>query len=172
MVLNEEDVEGLPSGVRGAARNAAKEAGLGDDRYLFDIGKPSMLPFLSYSPRRDPRQELYTAYIEKCDHGDELDNKQLINEIIELRTRRANLLGYGTHAEYVLDANMAKTPENVYGLLDEIWTPALDGGPRGTCRDEGAEAQGKTAATISPRGTGGIMLRRYASRGITSTRRR
>ena len=126
MVLNEEDVEGLPSGVRGAARNAAKEAGLGDDRYLFDIGKPSMLPFLSYSPRRDLRQELYTAYIEKCDHGDELDNKQLINEIIELRTRRANLLGYGTHAEYVLDANMAKTPENVYGLLDEIWTPALD----------------------------------------------
>ena len=85
-----------------------------------------MLPFLSYSPRRDLRQELYTAYIEKCDHGDELDNKQLINEIIELRTRRANLLGYGTHAEYVLDANMAKTPENVYGLLDEIWTPALD----------------------------------------------
>ena len=94
------------------------------------------MPFLSYSPRRDLRQELYTAYIEKCDHGDELDNKQLINEIIELRTRRANLLGYGTHAEYVLDANMAKTPENV------------------------------------PRGTGGIMLRRYASRGITSTRRR
>ncbi len=126
MVLGEEEVEGLPSGVRSAARNAAREAGLGDEKYLFDIGKPSMLPFLSYSPRRDLRQELYTAYIEKCNHDDELDNGRLINEIMELRTRRAHLLGYGSYAEYVLDDNMAKTPENVYGLLDEIWVPALD----------------------------------------------
>ncbi len=126
MVLGEEEVEGLPSGVRSAARNAAREPGLGDEKYLFDIGKPSMLPFLSYSPRRDLRQELYTAYIEKCNHDDELDNGRLINEIMELRTRRAHLLGYGSYAEYVLDDNMAKTPENVYGLLDEIWVPALD----------------------------------------------
>lgn len=125
MVLGEDEVEGLPSGVRGAARNAAKEAGLGDNKYLFDISKPSMIPFLTYSPRRDLREELYTAYIEKCNHDDELDNKELIGEIIELRTRRANLLGYDSHAAYVLDGNMAKTPENVYGLLDEIWTPAL-----------------------------------------------
>ena len=76
------------------------------------------------------------------------DNKQLINEIIELRTRRANLLGYGTHAEYVLDANMAKTPENVYGLLDEIWTPALDRARGELAEMKEPEAQGRRQRRI------------------------
>lgn len=125
MVLGEEDIDGLPSGVRGAARNSAKEAGLGDGKYRFDLSKPSMTPFLSYSPKRELRERIYTAYLHKCDQGDKFDNNAIINEIMELRTRRANLLGYGSHAEYVLDDNMAKTPEEVYGLLDEIWVPAL-----------------------------------------------
>lgn len=136
LVLEEADIDGLPTGVRNAARNAAKEAGYGDKKYRFDISKPSMIPFLTYSPRRDLREQLYKAYITKGDHGDERDNKQIINDIIKLRTRRAQLLGFPSHAEYVLDVTMAKTPANVYGLLDEIWTPAL-----GRAKEELAEMQ-------------------------------
>lgn len=126
MVLSDEELDGLPSGVRAAARNAAKAAGYESGKYRFDLSRPSMIPFLSYSSKRDLRERLYTAYLGRCDKGSSCDNTEIINEIIELRTRRANLLGYASHAEYVLDDNMAKNPANVYRLLDEIWTPALD----------------------------------------------
>lgn len=125
MVLNSTDLDGLPSSVRNAGRNAAKDAGLGDDTYLFDLSYPSMIPFLTYSQRRDLREQIYTAYISRCSHGDEFDNSQVVNDIVRLRTRRANLLGYDSHADYVLDANMARNTDNVYDLLDEVWAPAL-----------------------------------------------
>lgn len=126
MLLTEEEANDLPSSVRNAAREAAKAAGHGENSYLFDISKPSMLPFLTYSTNRQLREKIYKAYIEKNNHNDELDNKDIVNRIVELRTRRANLLGYKTHAEYILDNNMSKTPANVYGLLDEVWVPALE----------------------------------------------
>lgn len=126
LVLSEEEVNGLPATVRNMARAAAREAKVGDQKYLFTLSPASMGPFMTYSPNRDLRKQLYQAYTEKCMHGDELDNSKLVNEIVELRTKRAHLLGYDTHAAYVLDNNMAKTPENVYGLLDEVWGPALN----------------------------------------------
>ncbi len=125
MILDETQVDGLPSGLRTAARNDAREAGYGNDSYRFDISKPSMIPFLTYSTERGLRDTLYTAYITKCDHGDALDNNAIVNEIVELRTRKAHLLGYATYAEYALSDNMAATPTGVYGLLDEVWEPAL-----------------------------------------------
>lgn len=125
MVLESEDLAGLPNSVRNAAQEAAKEAGLGNNKYLFTISKPSMLPFLTYSTRRDLRQRLYEGYLNKCNNENEYDNKQCVNDIVSLRTQRAQLLGYNSHAEYVLDDVMAKTPANVYALLDEIWEPAL-----------------------------------------------
>lgn len=126
LVLGEEDVDGLPATVRNMARAAAREAGVGDQKYLFTLSPASMTPFMTYSSNRDLRKQLYQAYTEKCMHGDELDNSELVNEIVELRTKRAQLLGYDTHAAYVLADNMAKTPENVYGLMDEVWGPALN----------------------------------------------
>lgn len=126
MLLNEEETQDLPSAVRNSARDAAKAAGHGENSYLFDISKPSMLPFLTYSGNRELREKIYKAYIEKCSHGDELDNNDIINRIIELRTRKAKLLGFNTYAEYIIDNNMAKNPVNVYGLLDEVWIPALE----------------------------------------------
>lgn len=126
MVLSDEETNELPSSVRNAARDAAKAAGHGDNKYLFDISKPSMLPFLTYSSHRDLREKIYKAYIEKNNHGDELDNSETVNRIVELRTRKANILGFDTYADYVLDNNMAKNPANVYGLLDEVWAPALE----------------------------------------------
>lgn len=126
MVIGENDVKGLSTSIRTPARNAAREKGHGNDKYLFTISKPSMLPFITYSENRELREKLYKGYIEKCDHDDELDNKGVVNEIVRLRTERARLLGYPTHAAYTLDNVMAKNSDNVYELLDELWTPALN----------------------------------------------
>ncbi len=125
MVLeNSEELNGLPTSVRNAAREAAEEAGY-KGKYLFTLSKPSMLPFLTYSKNRELRQRLYEGYLNKGNLGDKNDNKEVINTIIKLRTRKANLLGFASHAHFVLDNVMAKTPENVYALLEEIWEPAL-----------------------------------------------
>lgn len=126
LVLGDEDVNGLPSGIRNSARTSARDAGEGNGKYLFNLSRPSIFPFITYSDSRDYREEIYTGYLEKCNHGDSLDNKANINDIIRLRTRRAQMLGYESHAEYVLDNVMAKTPGNVYSLLDELWEPALN----------------------------------------------
>ena len=84
-----------------------------------------MIPFLQYSDRRELREKIYQAYINRGNHDDELDNKAILAEMAKLRAERAKLLGYETHAHYVLEENMAKVPDNVYKLLHEIWDPAL-----------------------------------------------
>ena len=85
-----------------------------------------MIPFLTYSSDRELRDSIYTAYLNRCNHGDEYDNKQLINDFIRLRTEKAHLLGYPSYAAYVVDDEMARTTGAVYELLDGIWTPALE----------------------------------------------
>lgn len=122
--LTSDDLDGIPTGARDRAREKAAEAGR-SDRYHFTLHKPSMLPLLTYSKRRDLREKIYTAYLDRCNRGDEYDNKQIINDFVRLRTEKAHLLGYPSHAAYVIDEQMARTPRAVYGLLDEIWTPAL-----------------------------------------------
>ena len=125
LVLASDDLDGLPASVRDAARSAASEKGL-DNKYLFTLHKPSLIPFLTYSSRRDLRKQMYEAYLNRCNRNDEYDNKQLVNDMIRLRTEKAHLLGYRSYAEYVTADQMAGSPKNVYALLDEIWTPALE----------------------------------------------
>jgi peptidyl-dipeptidase Dcp len=125
MVIDkEEDLAGLPPAVITAASEAAKERGY-EGKWVFTIHKPSMIPFLQYSEKRDLREKIFKAYINKGNHNDELDNKAILSKIAALRVERANLLGYKTHAGYVLENNMAKKPENVYKFLDQLWKPAL-----------------------------------------------
>ena len=78
-----------------------------------------------HSERRELRETLFKAYINRGNNGDEADNKKLISKIASLRVKRANLLGYKTHADYILERNMAKTPDDVYALLNDLWEPAL-----------------------------------------------
>lgn len=120
-----EDLAGLPENVISTASNSAKEKGY-ENKWLFTIHKPSMIPFLQYSSKRDLREKLYKAYINKGDNNDELDNKKILSKMAMLRVTRANLLGYNTHADYVLEENMAGNPNNVYELLDKLWKPALE----------------------------------------------
>ncbi|MAT56452.1 MAG: peptidase M3 [Ignavibacteriae bacterium] len=125
IIDNEEDLAGLPENVISTASNSAKEKGY-ENKWLFTIHKPSMIPFLQYSSKRDLREKLYKAYINKGDNNDELDNKKILSKMAMLRVTRANLLGYNTHADYVLEENMAGNPNNVYELLDKLWKPALE----------------------------------------------
>lgn len=124
VVDNPDDLDGLPEAVIAEAARAASEAGL-TEKWVFTIQKPSLLPFLQYGKNRDLREQLYRAYINQGSHADSLDNREILQLIAELRIRRANLLGYSTHAHYVLERNMAGNPDQVYELLKKLWTPAL-----------------------------------------------
>jgi peptidyl-dipeptidase Dcp len=125
VIDNQSDLEGLPANIIAAAAEAATERGLTSGKWVFTLHKPSLIPFLQYSPRRDLREKIFKAYINRGNNGNAYDNKANIARTIALRLEKANLLGYKTWADYVLDDCMAKTPGNVYKFLDEIWTPAL-----------------------------------------------
>lgn len=141
------DLAGLPPNVLAAAAVAAQERGH-PSKWVFTLHKPSMIPFLQYAERRELRERIYRAYLNRGDHGDELDNKAGLAEIARLRAQRARLLGYPTHARYVLEENMAKDPARVYELLLRIWEPALR-----RAREEAADMQ----AQIDQQG-GGFQL--------------
>lgn len=125
MELDRDQLDGLPMGVRDQAREKAEAMGL-KDKYVFTLHKPSWIPFVTYSTRRDLRERIYKAYLARGNNGDANDNRQLINEFIKLRTEKAHLLGFPSYAAYVTADQMAGTPQAVYALLNEIWTPALD----------------------------------------------
>lgn len=125
VISDQNDLDGLPSSIRDAAASEASARDM-KGKWVFTTKKPSMLPFLTYSSKRELREKLYRGYLDRCNYNDSIDNKQVINDIVRLRTERAHLLGYPTHAHYVLDVQMARTPENVYAMMDELWAPALE----------------------------------------------
>lgn len=128
LVLESEDLAGLPKSARDAATELAESSG--KEGYAFNLSNASLIPFLSYADRRDLREKMYKGYIERCNHDDEHDNKAVINDLVRLRLERAQLLGYESYADFALEQRMAKTVENVYALLDELWTPGLEGAKR------------------------------------------
>lgn len=124
MELTSEQMLGMPSSVQEMARERARERGrkgIG----LFTLQQSSLIPFLTYSPDRALREKMLTAYLNRANNGDEHDNKQLINDLIRLRTEKARLLGYPSYADYVVEEQMAGSTEAVYELLEGLWGPAL-----------------------------------------------
>ncbi|MDL2227549.1 M3 family metallopeptidase [Odoribacter sp. OttesenSCG-928-L07] len=121
---NKEDLAGLPENVIAAAAIAAKNDG-NDGKWLFTTKKPSMLPFLQFSEKRELREKLYNAYYMRCNNDNENDNKNIINEITNLRVQKANLLGYRSFADYQISNNMAKQTNTVLDFITDIWHPAL-----------------------------------------------
>ena len=124
VVDNEADLAGLPPAVVAGAADAAKERGK-PGQWIFTLHKPSLIPFLQDSEKRGLREKMFKAYIHRGANGNELDNRALASKIAALRLKRAGLLGYKTHADYVLEKNMAKTPQAVYEFLEKLWKPAL-----------------------------------------------
>ena len=118
-----DDLDGLPQSVRDQAHALAQLEGL-ESGWMFKATPASMYPFLTFASHRDLRQELYQGYINRCRQG-EYDNRQIAQEMATLRLHRARLLGYDTHADYVLEETMAGSPKSARALLDSVWTPAL-----------------------------------------------
>jgi peptidyl-dipeptidase Dcp len=124
VVDKKEDLAGLPEASVAAAADAAAKAGL-SGKWVFTLHAPSIWPFLTYDQNRELRRQLLTAYTKQGDNNDQFDNKQILTRIAALRGERAKLMGYPTYANFVLEDRMAKTPEKVYALLDQLWKPAL-----------------------------------------------
>lgn len=126
MILeNEEDLAGLPLSVISAASEAAELEGH-EGKWMITLHKPSWIPFLQYSERRDLREKIYTGYFMQGDNNNESDNKELFAELMQLRQEMARLFGFNNYAEYFLDIQMAQEPENVYDFLYQVWDPALE----------------------------------------------
>ncbi len=124
VVENEADLAGLPADViTRAADQATKDNMAG--KWVFTLDKPSMLPFLQLAENRSLREELYKGYWMRGDNDNEFDNKAIIQQLVKLRDEKGKLMGFNNFAEYVIDVNMAKTPEAVYDFLNRLWVPSM-----------------------------------------------
>lgn len=145
----EEDLAGLPDSVIAGAAAAAAERGL-EGKWVIVNTRSSVDPFLTYSTRRDLRERVWRAFVNRGDNGDEHDNNAIISEILQLRFERARLLGYETHAHWRLENAMARTPENAMALMTSVW-PAAVARVREEVRDMQAIADAEGAGiTIEP----------------------
>ena len=135
VIDNEEDLAGLPQSIIDAAAETAKAKGQ-EGKWVFTIQKTSFIPFIQYSEKRDLREKILTAYQIMGDNNNEFDNKEIAKRVANLRVIKANLLGYKSHADFVLEENMAKTPDKVFELLNQLWTPAVE-----NAKKEAAEMQ-------------------------------
>lgn len=125
VIEKKEDLSGLPEGVVAAAADAAKRANLAG-KWVFTLHAPSIWPFLTYADNRELRRQILTAYTMRCNNGNEQDNKQVLYRIAALRAEKSKLLGYETFAHLTLEERMAKEPSKVFGLLNQLWKPALN----------------------------------------------
>ena len=124
IIENEDELDGLPAEeIRQAALLAESEGHQG--KWVFKPTRVSMYPFLTYSTQRELREQLYNSYIQRGDNDNEFDNKSLIVEMLKLRKEKAKLMGFESHADYVLDDTMAKQTSRVDDLLEQIWEPGI-----------------------------------------------
>ncbi|MBT3993283.1 MAG: M3 family metallopeptidase [Gammaproteobacteria bacterium] len=135
IIANTEQLDGLPKDVISQAAKLAQSEGH-EGKWLFKPTRVSMYPFLTYSTQRNLREKLYNSYIKRGDNDNEYDNKANAIKIAKLRLKRANILGYDTHADFVLDNTMAQSTDRVKDLLDRVWEPGL-----ATAKREVAEMQ-------------------------------
>ena len=118
LITDEADLSGLPEGAKEAAKALAESKD--KQGWLITLDYPSYIPFMTYADNRELRKKLALAFGSKGFHNDELDNQENVLEIAKLRHQRAQLLGYKSHAHFVLEERMAETPENVYNFLNDI----------------------------------------------------
>ena len=117
--LEAKDCSELPKSLRDMAKDEDDE-----NKFVFTLHKPSLIPFLTYSKSRTLRETIYKAYLNRCNNENEYDNKEIINNIISLRLEKAKLLGYKSYADYVVSEQMAQSPKAVYALLEDIFAQA------------------------------------------------
>jgi len=141
VIANEADLAGLPDGIKAAAAETAKAKGH-EGKWVFTLSNSSVMPFLQYADNRELRKQIWEAYKNRAGNGNEHDNSDIAVRMANLRLQKANLLGYPTHAHYVLEEAMAENPANVRKLLDDLWAPAV-----AKAKEEAADIQKEIEAT-------------------------
>ncbi|MDW7695583.1 M3 family metallopeptidase [Flammeovirgaceae bacterium SG7u.111] len=125
MVISDEaELEGLPDSAIEAAAIAAKERDL-EGKWVFTLDFPSYMAYMTYAKNRARREELFKVFASRGCKGDELDNSEIVKKIVALRSERAKLLGYATHADFVLEERMAESPKRVYSFLEDLLEKGL-----------------------------------------------
>lgn len=124
MLSDGAELEGLPEFLRDAMAGAARERGE-EGKYAVTLSRSIIEPFLTFSERRDLREQAFKAWVARGENDGETDNRAVIRETLALRHQVATLLGYGNFAELKLDNTMAKTAEAVNGLLRAVWARAV-----------------------------------------------
>ena len=120
-----EELAGLPqANIDAAAKMAEKNGQSG--KYMFNMQRPSCNPVLQYCENRELRRKVYEAYYNRGNQDNEYDNKAISAKLVTLRLEKAKLMGHENYAQLALDDRMAKTPEAVYNLLDQVWGPAVE----------------------------------------------
>ena len=125
VIDNKADLEGLPADIIAAASETATTRGH-KGKWVFTTHRPSKNPFLTYSSNRKLRETIYKGYTMRGNNENANNNQAIASELASLRYQKAQLLGYKTHAHFVLENATAKTPENVFELLNKVWPAALE----------------------------------------------
>ncbi len=125
VIEKEEDLAGISESLRGAALKRGEKDSLTKGKWVFGLDNPSIIPFLQQSENRELRKKILDAYLNRCNNNNEYDNKVIIAKLVDLRLKRAKILGFESFADYQLESRMAKNPAAVYNLLDQLWKPAL-----------------------------------------------
>lgn len=150
LVVDDKDkLAGLTEQQLQNAAELANEKAETKGKYAFTLDMPTLEPFLMNCKDRELRKKIWTAYSTRC-LGGEFNNEKIINEIVNLRLEKANILGYDNYANYVLDDCMAKNADNVYALLNQVWTPALAKAKEEAALYQRMLAKDHAGATLEP----------------------
>ncbi|MCP4520696.1 MAG: M3 family metallopeptidase [Cytophagales bacterium] len=122
VVENEEDLAGLPQGVKDAAKMTAEQKE--KEGWVFTLDYPSYVPFMMYAENRELRKELFMAFASRAFKDNEFNNEANVQNIVALREERAKLLGYNAHSDFVLEERMAGSAERVFSFLDDLLVKA------------------------------------------------
>lgn len=144
----EEDQAGLPDFVRAAAREAARERQL--PHPVITLSRSLVVPFLTFSARRDLREQAWRAWTSRGEHAGPTDNRALVHEILQLRAERAALHGHASFADFTLADTMAGTQAAVANLLDDVWTRAVDTMGRERAQIDALRAEAGDTGTLEP----------------------
>lgn len=117
-ITNENELEGIPDSIKAQAKEEAVKRKL--EGWVITLQYPSLVPFLTYAKNRERRKELYIANGKKAFKANEYNNEQTIKSIVQLRDQRARLLGFDTHAAFVLEERMASKPDTVFDFLNDL----------------------------------------------------
>ena len=124
IIEDKDDLVGLPESLVAVGAEEAKSAGQ-EGKWIFTLHNPSVMPFLQFSEKRELREKIFTGYLMRGNNNNATDNKEVVSKLVTLRLEKAKLMGFEDYASFALDDRMAKTAENVYKLLDEVWAPAF-----------------------------------------------